>query len=164
VLLLSHGLWQRQFGGDPDVVGRAVSFEGAPYTVVGVMPQGFAFPTNEQLWVPLFSEFPPRPRGDPQEISPAVVGLLKPGVSPDRATLEFTALARRFAAAYPDTNKDFNTGQVQPLIQTFTPVQLRGTLWTMLAFCVGVLLIACVNVMNMQFARATGRLKELAIR
>src|SRR6185436_6410776 len=58
----------------------------------------------------------------------------------------------------------FNTGQVQPLIVTFTPGPLRGTLWTMLAFCLGVLLIACVNVMNMQFARATLRAKELAIR
>src|SRR4029079_18164614 len=75
-----------------------------------------------------------------------------------------TALARHFAEAYPDTNKQFNTGQVEPLIKTFTPRQLRGTLLTMLGFCVGVLLIACVNVMNMQFARATLRAKELAIR
>jgi predicted permease len=93
-----------------------------------------------------------------------VIGLLKPGVSSDQATAEFTALARHFAEAYPETNKPFNTGQVEPLIKTFTPRQLRGTLYTMLGFCVGVLLIACVNVMNMQFARATLRAKELAIR
>ena len=93
-----------------------------------------------------------------------MIGLLKPGVSPDQANAEFTALAKRFAAAYPDTNKQFNTGQVEPLIKTFTPRPLRGTLLTMLGFCVGVLLIACVNVMNMQFARATLRAKELAIR
>ena len=164
VALLGYGLWQRDFGGDQNVVGRAVRINGKPATIIGVMAQGFAFPTNEELWVPLYSEFPPRPRGDPQEISPAVLGLLKRGVSPDQATLEFTAIARRFAAAFPDTNKDFNTGQVQPLIKQFTPAPLRGTLWTMLAFCVGVLLIACVNVMNMQFARATIRIKELAIR
>src|SRR6202011_492572 len=64
----------------------------------------------------------------------------------------------------PDTNKQFNTGQVDSLIKTFIPRPLRGTLLTMLGFCVGVLLIACVNVMNMQFARATLRAKELAIR
>ncbi len=164
VALIAYSLWQRDFGGDEHIVGRALRVNGKPATIIGVMPQGFAFPTNEELWVPLFSEFPPRPRGDPLEVSPAVLGLLKPGVSPDQATLEFTAIARRLAAAYPDTNKDFNTGQVEPLIKTYTPAPLRGTLWTMLAFCVGVLLIACVNVMNMQFARATIRVKELAIR
>src|SRR5581483_9639700 len=72
--------------------------------------------------------------------------------------------AARFAKAYPDTNKAFNTAQVEPLIKTFTPRSLRATLLTMLVFCVGVLLIACVNVMNMQFARATLRAKELAVR
>jgi putative ABC transport system permease protein len=164
VALLSYGLWQRDFGGDDNIVGRAIRVNGKPATIIGVMAQGFAFPTNEELWVPLYSDFPPRPRGDPQEITPAVLGLLKPGVSTDQATLEFTGIARRMAAAYPDTNKDFNAGQVQALIQTFTPAPLRGTLWTMLAFCVGVLLIACVNVMNMQFARATIRMKELAVR
>jgi putative ABC transport system permease protein len=164
VAILGYALWQRDFGGDEQIVGRAVRINGKPATVVGVMQPGFAFPTNEELWVPLFSEFPPRPRGDPLEISPAVVGLLKAGVSPDEATLEFTAMARRFADAYPESNRNFTAGQVQPLIQTFTPAPLRGTLWTMLAFCVGVLLIACVNVMNMQFARATARVRELAIR
>ena len=128
------------------------------------MPKGFAFPTNEELWIPLFSEFPPRERNDPAANNPAVLGLLKAGVSLDQANAEATTIARRFAAAYPDTNKQFNTGQVQPLLETFTPRPLRGTLWTMLGFCVGVLLISCVNVMNMQFARATLRAKELAVR
>ena len=164
VALLSYGLWKRDFGGDENVIGRDIRINGKPAKIIGVMPQGFAFPTNEELWVPLYTEFPPRPRGDPQEISPAVLGLLKPGVSFDQATMEFTGIARRFAASFPDTNKNFDAGQVQPLIQRFTPAQLRGTLWMMLAFCVAVLLIACVNVMNMQFARATIRIKELAIR
>src|SRR5439155_5130129 len=75
-----------------------------------------------------------------------------------------TTIAKRFAAAYPDSNKRFNTGQVQRLLDSYTPRPLRGTLWTMLGFCVGVLLISCVNVMNMQFARATLRAKELAVR
>ena len=74
------------------------------------MPQGFAFPTNEELWIPLYSEFPVRPRNDPQANSPAVLGLLKPGVSLDQANAEFTGFAKRFAAAYPDTNKPFNAG------------------------------------------------------
>src|SRR5438067_8261748 len=164
IALIGYGIWQRDFGGAADIVGRAVRINGKPATIVGAMPKGFAFPTNEELWIPLYTEFPPLPRSDPRAVNPAVLGLLKPGVSLDQANAEFTALARRMAAAYPATNKTFNTGQVEPLIKTFTPRPLRGTLLTMLGFCVGVLLIACVNVMNMQFARAMLRARELAVR
>jgi len=164
VAIIGYGIWQRDFGGGDDVVGRVVRINGTPATIIGVMARGFAFPQNEELWLPLYSEFPPRPRNDPAAISPAVMGLLKRGVTVDQATLEFTNLARKFAAEYPVTNKQFNSGQVQTLIENFTPRPLRGTLLTMLGFCVGVLLIACANVMNMQFARATLRGRELAIR
>jgi predicted permease len=164
VAIIGHALWQRDFGGATDIIGKGFRLNGAAATVIGVMPRGFAFPTNEELWIPLFSEFPPRERNDPAANSPAVLGLLKQSVSLDQANAEATTIARRFAATYPDTNKQFNTGQVQPLLDTFTPRPLRGTLWTMLGFCVGVLLISCVNVMNMQFARATLRAKELAVR
>jgi putative ABC transport system permease protein len=81
-----------------------------------------------------------------------------------QAEAEMTAFAARFAKAYPDTNKEFVAGQVRPLLVSFTPLPLRGTLLTMLAFCGGVLLIACVNVMNMQFARSMLRMRELAVR
>ncbi len=164
VAIIGYGIWQRDFGGSPEVVGKGVRINGKPATIVGVMPKGFAFPQNEELWLPLYSEFPPKARTDPANINPSVIGLLKPGVAADQATAEFTTLAQRFAHAYPDTNKQFNSGLVEPLIKTFTPRPLRGTLLTMLGFCVGVLLMACVNVMNMQFARATLRAKELAIR
>ncbi len=164
VAIVGYGTWQRDFGGDRDIIGKGVRINGRPATVVGVMPQGFAFPTNEEIWIPLYSEFPPKPRNDPQAINPAVLGLLKQGVSLDQANAEATLIAKAFATAYPDTNKAFTTGQVQRLLDAFTPRPLRGTLWTMLGFCVGVLLISCVNVMNMQFARATLRAKELAVR
>jgi putative ABC transport system permease protein len=164
VAIIGHALWQRDFGGASDIIGKGFRLNGKAATVIGVMPKGFAFPTNEELWIPLFSEFPPRERGDPAGNNPAVLGLLKAGVSLDQANAEATTIARRFAAAYPETNKPFNTGQVQRLLDSFTPRPLRGTLWTMLGFCVGVLLISCVNVMNMQFARATLRAKELAVR
>ena len=164
VALIGYGVWQRDFGGDPGVVGASMRINGKPATIIGVMPKGFAFPTNEEIWIPLFSEYPPKARTDQTAVNPSVLGLLKPGVSIDEASAEFSALASRFAKAYPDTNKQFSAGQVEPLIKTLTPRPLRGTLWTMLAFCVGVLLIACVNVMNMQFARATLRGRELAVR
>jgi len=164
VAIIGHGIWERDFGGAPGIVGKGVRINGAPATIVGVMPKGFAFPINEELWVPLYSEFPVRPRADPRNINPAVLGALKPGVSLDQASAEFAGFARRFAEAYPETSKAFATARVEPLIKTYTPLPLRGTLLTMLGFCVGVLLIACVNVMNMQFARATLRARELAIR
>jgi predicted permease len=164
VALIGHGIWQRDFGGAADIVGKAVRINGTPATIIGVMPQGFAFPANEELWIPLFSEFPVRARNDPRNVNPAVLALLKPGVSLDQANAEVGTLAKHFADAYPDTNKQFNEGRVEPLIRTYTPPALRGTLLTMLGFCLGVLLISCVNVMNMQFARATLRARELAIR
>jgi putative ABC transport system permease protein len=164
VALIGYALWQRDFGGDAGIVGKAVRINGTPATIIGVMSPGFAFPVNEELWIPLYSEFPVRPRSDPRNINPSVLGALRPGVSLDQANSEFTGFARRFSEAYADTNKAFDTAQVEPLLKAFTPLPLRGTLLTMLAFGVGVLFIACVNVMNMQFARATLRAKELAIR
>lgn len=164
VLIISHGLWQRDFGAVGDIVGTRVRLNGKPATIVGVMPQGFSFPDNEELWIPLFTEFPVTARNDPQANNPNVIGLIRQGVSIDQAQAEFTGFAQRFAAAYPDTNTQFNAAEVEPLIDAMTPAPVRGLLLTMLAFCVGVLLIACVNVMNMQFARATLRGRELAVR
>ena len=166
VIVISHDLWQHDFGATTDVIGKSVRINGKPATIVGIMAPGFAFPLNEQLWVPLYSEFPPTPRNDRRAAGNqvSVLGLIKPGLPLDQASTEFTAIAKRLAASFPDTNKKFDTALVEPLIKTYTPPALQGLLWTMLAFCLGILLIACVNVMNMQFARATLRQKELAIR
>ena len=164
VAIIGHGLWQREFGGAESAVGTGVQINGKPATIIGIAPQGFVFPGREELWLPLYSEFPVRPRNDPEANSPRVFALLKPGVAIESAEAEINAFARRFAAAYPDTNKAFDAGRVEPLLEAFTDPVLRGTLLTMLAFCVGLLLIACVNVMNMQFARATLRARELAVR
>ncbi len=164
VVIIGHQVWQRDFNGNPNVVGTSVRVNGRAATVIGVMPPGFKFPVSEELWVPLFNEFPVKPRNDPTANNVAILARLKPGVSIDQGQLELTTIATRLAKEYPDTNKDINAGQVQPLLVSFTGPQLRGLMFTMLGFCVGVLLIACVNVMNMQFARATLRAKELAIR
>lgn len=164
VVILAHGVWQRDFGGAPNIVGKDVRLNGKPATVIGVMPEKFSFPNREEMWIPLYSEFPVRPRNDPLANSPAVLGLIRTDVSVEQAQAEFSAFARRFSQAYPDTNKAFSEARVQPLIKTFTPRPVQGMLLTMFAFGVGVLLIGCMNVMNMQFARATGRLKELAVR
>ncbi|MDP1581423.1 MAG: ABC transporter permease [Candidatus Didemnitutus sp.] len=163
-VILSDALWRSDFGADPEILNKAVRVNGRSGTVIGVMPPKFAFPANEQLWVPVNTEFPPRPRNDRSINFISVIARLKPGVSIAQASNEIGLLAQRFADAYPDTNKQFSMGFVRPLIKAFTGGQLSGLLYTMLAFCVGVLVMACVNVMNMQFARATLRSKELAIR
>ncbi|MBI3886394.1 MAG: ABC transporter permease [Opitutae bacterium] len=163
-VILTDAIWRREFNADPGVLGRAVRVNGTAATIVGVMAPKFSFPGNEQLWIPINSSFPPKPRGDASIQTVNVIARLKPGVSLEQANAEMTTLAKQFAAAYPESNKQFSLGYVRPLINSFTGPQLTGLLVTMLVFCVGVLLIACVNVMNMQFARATLRTKELAIR
>src|SRR3954464_14295984 len=99
VALIGFATWQRDFGGAADIIGKGVRINGKPATVIGVMPRGFAFPTNEEIWIPLFSEFPPRPRNDPAANTPAVLGVLKAGVTLDQANAEATTIARRLAAA-----------------------------------------------------------------
>jgi putative ABC transport system permease protein len=163
-VLLSDALWRSDFGGDPGVIGKAVRVNGRSGTIIGVMPPRFSFPGNEQLWVPVNAEFPVRPRNDRGINFIAIIARLKPGVSIEQAMDDVSSIAAGFAEQFPDTNKQFTKGYVRPLIVAFTGGQLAGLLYTMLAFCAGVLLIACVNVMNMQFARATLRAKELAVR
>ncbi|MDB6095348.1 MAG: macB 17 [Verrucomicrobia bacterium] len=162
-IILSDAIWKKDFGGSPSVIGQAVRVNGRAGTVIGVMPPRFSFPGNEQLWLPVNTEFPSRPRNDRNGNSVQIIGRLKPGVSIEQANSEMSTLAQRFAKAYPE-NKQYSMGWVRPLIQSFTGVQLTRLLLLMLGFCVAVLLIACFNVMNMQFARATLRAKELAIR
>jgi predicted permease len=168
VAILSHEIWKRDFNGDPNIVGQSVRINGKAATIIGVMPPNFKFPFSEQLWVSLYNEFPPVPRGQlvigANNAAPAVMGRLKPGVSIDQVNAEFAGLARRLAQDNPKTNSTLTSASVQPLLNAMTGPQLRQQVWGMLAAVILVLLIACVNVMNMQFGRAALRAKEMAIR
>ena len=166
VTILGHEIWQRDFNGDPNIVGQAVRINGRAATIIGIMPPNFKFPISEQLWVPLFNEFPPKPRTDleSQAVGPGIMGRLKDGVSIDQVNAEFVGLAKRLATDNPKTNGQLTSANVQPLLNTFTGPQLRQTVFAMLGAVMVVLLIACVNVMNMQFGRTALRAKELAIR
>ncbi|PYK45795.1 MAG: permease [Verrucomicrobia bacterium] len=168
VAILSHEIWKRDFNGDPNIVGQGVRINGKAATIIGVMPPNFKFPFSDQLWVSLYNEYPPTPRGQliigPNNAAPAVMGRLKPGVSIDQVNAEFVGLARRLAQDNPKTNGTLTSASVQPLLKAMTGPQLRQQVWGMLAAVILVLLIACVNVMNMQFGRAALRAKELAIR
>ncbi len=168
VAILGDEIWRRDFGADPNIVGQSIRINSKAATIIGVMPPGFKFPFSEELWTPLYNEFPIVPRGNLQlganSRAPAVMGRLKPGITLDQVNAEFVALARHLAEDNPKTNQNFTSASVQPLLHAFTGVQLRQTVWAMLAAVILVLLIACVNVMNMQFGRAALRTKELAIR
>ncbi|MDD3180496.1 MAG: ABC transporter permease [Opitutaceae bacterium] len=164
VTIIGHGIWQTEFNSDPNVLGRTMRLNGRTATIIGVMPPRFQFPSTDQLWVPLYNEFPIRPRNDPAAISPLVLGRLKPGVTIDQANVEFNTIAQRLAKEYPATNRQLSGALVQPLHSALIGPPLRGLMFVMLAAVLAVLVIACVNVMNMQFARATLRAKELAIR
>src|ERR1051325_7944624 len=165
VAILGDEIWRRDFNADPNIVGQGVTINGKATTIVGVMPPGFKFPVSEELWTPLYNEWPPTPRGElllgANARAPAVMGRLKPGVTLDQANAEMIAIARHIAQANPKTNQNFTSASVMPLLNAFTPVQLRQIVWAMLAAVILVLLIACVNVMNMQFGRAALRAKEL---
>src|SRR5437016_650912 len=165
--LMSVGLIDPQASA-PNIVGQSVRINGKAATIIGVMPPNFQFPFSEQLWVTLYNEFPPIPRGQlvigANNAAPAVMGRLKPGVSIDQVNAEFVGLARRLAQDNPKTNSTLTSASVQPLLKAMTGPQLRQQVWGMLGAVILVLLIACVNVMNMQFGRAALRAKELAIR
>jgi len=168
VAILGYDIWQRDFNGDRGIVGQSVRINGKAATIIGVMPPNFKFPISEELWVTLYNEYPPIPRGAPafgaNSSAPAIIGRLKPGVSIDQANAEFVGLARRLAQDNPKTNATLTSASVQPLANALTGPQFRQTVWAMLAAVILVLLIACVNVMNMQFGRVALRAKELAIR
>src|SRR5205085_10023730 len=165
VTILGDEIWRRDFGADSNVVGQSVRINGKAATIIGVMPPNFKFPQAEELWTPLYNEYPPQPRGDlrlgASNNAPAVMGRLKPGVTLDQVNAEFVALARHLAEDNPKTNQNFTSANVQPLLNAFTFVGLRQTVWAMLAAVILILLIACVIVMNMQFGRAALRAKEL---
>ncbi len=117
-----------------NIVGQSVRINGKAATIIGVMPQNFKFPQSEELWVPLYNEFPIKPREDARAAgsAPAVMGRLKDGVSLDQANAEFSALAKRIANDNPKTNEHLTAANVQPLLNSFTGPQLRGTVYAML--------------------------------
>jgi predicted permease len=168
VVILGDEIWRRDFGADPNIIGQSVRVNGKAATIIGVMPPNFKFPFSEELWTALYNQYPPVPRGQlllgASNPAPAVMGRLKPDLTLDQVNAEFVALARHLAEDSPKTNQTFTSASVQPLLNAFTGVQLRQLVWAMLAAVILVLLIACVNVMNMQFGRAALRAKELAIR
>ena len=158
-VLLSHGLWQRRFGSDPAIVGRQLRIDGSSLTVIGVMPPGFRFPFQSDLWWLNDRYFDRQNRAWRID---QTIARLKPGVSPEQAHAEMREIAARLAQTYPDTNAEV-TATVIPL-RDFWFGKLRRSFWLLLGACGFVLLIACANVANLLMTQATVRERELAVR
>lgn len=161
-VVLSHALWQEQFGASPDVLGRAVSVNGTPATVIGVMPPKFTFPGYESLWINL--QLNP---GDPRERMVDRVelfGRLKSGVTAQQAKAELDTLAAGFAKTWPETNQGFERMNLLKLGVAYSGGGAQPLLFLMLAMTVLILGLACVNVASMLLGRASQRTRELAVR
>ena len=163
VILLSHGLWQRRFASDPNIVGKSLTLDDQPSTVVGVLPASFDFAT---IFAPgsridLFNPFPLTPETNRWGNTLAVVGRLKPGASAQSAQSEFTILSKRITHDHPERN-DMDAS-LAPLASHVSG-RLRPALIILVCAVGVVMLIVCANLSNLLLARSASRQKEIAIR
>jgi predicted permease len=161
VVELTHKLWVRRFGSDPQIIGKQIRLSGESYTVVGVLPAGIEDRGDSDLMVPL--AFKPEQLTDYKSRFYFVMARLQPGVSIEQAQAAMTVVQKRIADAHPDTDKDW-TVSVEPLHDDFLPPTTRDELWLFLGAVGFVLLIACANVANLMLSRSASREKEVAIR
>ena len=163
VAVLSYGLWQSRFAGDPAILDGTIALDGNSYTVLGVMPAGFDFPGDATLWVPVepgFSDWLRQARGE--RPGHRAIGRLKPAATLAQAHAELDSLASRLAQQFPGSNKNRRVGM--EFLLDHHVGKVRPALWILLGAVALVLLIACANVANLLLARAAARQKEIAVR
>jgi len=170
VLLISHSLWQSQFGSNPAILGRQLKLSGSLYTVIGVMPKSFRFPVDKpknDFWTTLAADDDPN---DPEPNTRSrgshflnVFGRMKPGVSVAQVDHDLKAIAANLAKQYPDTNTKRDSAQVQTALSALLG-DTRASLFVVFGAVVLVLLIACSNIANLMLARVRERQREIAMR
>jgi putative ABC transport system permease protein len=164
VVLLSHSLWQRQFGSDPALLNRTIQLNGESYTVVGVMPAGFQFPALRELWVPLVLDPAKEPwRADRTNRNLAVFGRLKPTITVAQANADLAVVAQRLQEQYPKSNTGWNI-RLRTFYDWIVPAEVRRVMLALFVAVELLLLVACANVANLLLARSTTRQQEIAIR
>jgi len=161
VTVLGYGMWQRRFGSDSAIIGKALRANGMPYTIIGVMPEGFRFPNDAAIWLPLQLDPVATQRGRGQWLN--VTGRLKDGVTMEAATADVNAIAQRLAKDYKETNENIGA-RVMGFVDAEMGPEPRQLLYTMLGAVFFVLLIACANVANLLLDRAAHKSKEVGIR
>ena len=161
VIVIGYDLWQTRYGADPDIIGKTVRANGRTTTVVGVMPDGFKFPFDNDVWLPLGIDRDRLQRGDGPTFS--VIGRLQETATLDQARAQLSGIAAGLAAEFPATNDNVGVF-AHPYVEEIMPPQITAILYIMLGAVFGVLLIACANVANLLLARAVIRSKEVAIR
>jgi len=160
VVLLGYGVWKDRYSSSHDVLGRAVRVNEKPATIIGVMPLGFKFPENQDLWMPLVPTTALESRSNrPLQL----FAYLKPGVGIAQASANIADIANRLSAQYPEVNKD-TTAFAQTFHDRYNGGPIKRIFLAMLAAVGFVLLIACANVANMMLSRALGRQREISIR
>jgi len=162
VVLLGGGVWKNRYGSDPNVIGRTVRVNDVPSVVIGVMPEGFKFPQNADVWQPL-AMIPELDQQKRNARAFEAFGRLIPGVTLAQAKAEMLAIGQRLTTDYPDTNKNVQAN-VQTFNERFNNGPIRAIFLSLMGAVGFVLLIACANVANLLLARSAQRSREIAVR
>ena len=159
VVIIGEGLWRRQFGGDPGIIGRSLVLNDRPVEIIGVMPAAVRFPDDQELWLPLGAD----DETDAERRFISVVARLGPDVTLSQARSELLPLAARVRPPGPEVRAPRVIG-VEPLRHAFVPEAARRFLPLMMAGVAGLLLVACANVANLLLTRSLDRDREMAVR